>query len=77
VRQVGSNFRGQALADAARAHHHEQMAGPIALAVGLSRLVEITCPHCRMKKLVARGPKQFRVCPRCHRRFVDPLPRKR
>lgn len=53
------------------------MASPIALAVGLSRLIEITCPHCRMKKLVDRAPKQFRVCPRCHRRFADPRYRKR
>ncbi|HWO23679.1 MAG TPA: hypothetical protein VNO30_33285 [Kofleriaceae bacterium] len=53
------------------------MASPIALAVGLSRLVEITCPHCKKKKLASRAPKQFRICPQCHKRFADPLHRKR
>jgi len=52
------------------------MANPIALAAALSRLVEITCPHCRKKKLVTRAPKQFRICPHCHKRFPDP-PRRR
>jgi hypothetical protein len=49
------------------------MANPIALSAALARLVEITCPHCRKKKLIARAPKQFRTCPRCHKRFADPL----
>jgi len=61
-----------------RARDHAQaMAHPIALSAALSRLVEITCPYCRRKKLVAREPKQFRVCPRCHRHFADPLRRRR
>jgi ribosomal protein S27E len=55
------------------AHDHGGMANPIALSVALSRLVTITCPYCRKKKLVAREPKQFRTCPRCHKRFPDPL----
>jgi len=49
------------------------MASPIALAAALSRLVKITCPHCSHKKTVARAPREFRVCPRCHRQFPDPL----
>lgn len=53
------------------------MANPILLAAALSRLVPITCPHCHAKKLVAREPRQFRVCPRCHKRFQDPLKRRR
>jgi uncharacterized protein (DUF983 family) len=56
----------------------EAMANPIALAAALSRLTAITCPHCGKKKLVDRTLKQFRVCPRCHKRFPDPVqPRKR
>jgi transposase-like protein len=57
----------------ARAHHHGLMANPIALSIALSRLVAITCPWCKKKKLVAREPKQFRVCPSCHKQFPDPL----
>lgn len=48
------------------------MANPIALAAALSRLVAITCPYCGKQKAVDRTPKQFRVCPRCHKRFPDP-----
>jgi transposase-like protein len=64
------------LAFAAGPHHAGEMANPIALSAALSRLVAITCPHCRRKKLVARDPKRFRVCPHCHRRFPDPLRRR-
>jgi ribosomal protein L37AE/L43A len=53
------------------------VAGPIALSIALSRLVTIVCPFCRRKKLVDRAPKQFRVCPHCHKRFADPLPKRR
>ena len=53
------------------------MANPIALAAALSRLVTITCPHCRHKKRVARKAVAFRVCPTCHRHFPDPLGAKR
>jgi hypothetical protein len=49
------------------------MANPIALAAALSRMIAITCPYCRHKKLVERKPAAFRRCPRCHRRFEDPL----
>lgn len=48
------------------------MANPI-LAAALARLVQVQCPHCGRKKLVDRTPKQFRVCPRCHKQFPDPL----
>jgi transposase-like protein len=51
------------------------VANPIALAAALSRLVAITCPYCRRKKMVERAPKQFRTCPHCHKRFPDPLTR--
>jgi uncharacterized CHY-type Zn-finger protein len=53
------------------------MANPIALAAARSRLKTIICPHCHAKKLVSREPRQFRVCPRCHKRFPDPLKRRR
>lgn len=49
------------------------MAGPIALASALSRLVTITCPWCGQKKLVARKPVSHRVCSRCKKHFPDPL----
>lgn len=49
------------------------MAGPIALAAALSRLVTIRCPWCGQTKLVTRAPASHRVCPRCHRHFPDPL----
>lgn len=49
------------------------MANPIALAAALSRLTTITCPYCRHKKLVARKPAAFRVCPSCHKQYPDPL----
>lgn len=55
----------------------EAMANPIALAAALSRLTAITCPHCGKQKMVDRTPKQFRVCPRCHKRFPDPKSRKK
>jgi ribosomal protein S27E len=55
------------------------MASPIAIAAALSRLVKITCPHCGHVKTVAGRRATHRVCPRCHKRFPDPLsaPRKR
>jgi ribosomal protein S27E len=49
------------------------MAGPIALAAALSRLVTLTCPWCRHKKVVSRKPVSHRVCPRCKKHFADPL----
>jgi transposase-like protein len=49
------------------------MANPIALAAALARQVTITCPHCGQKKSVDRRPREFRVCPRCHKHFTDPL----
>jgi ribosomal protein L37AE/L43A len=51
------------------------MANPIALAAALARQVTITCPHCGQKKSVDRQPREFRVCPRCHKHFADPLAR--
>jgi transposase-like protein len=55
------------------------MANPIALAAALSRLVTITCPHCGNKKVVPKRAKAFakafRVCPRCHKQFPDPIAR--
>lgn len=57
------------------------MAGYIAMAAALSRLITIRCPWCKHAKKVERGRKvQFRVCPRCGKRFDDPLtarPKKR
>lgn len=54
------------------------MANPIALAAALSRVVKIRCPRCGHHKAVVKRPATFRVCPRCHRQFADPLtPRKR
>lgn len=53
------------------------MAGPIALAAALSRLVTITCPWCKHQKLVTRAPVHHRVCPRCKKHFPDPLARKK
>jgi ribosomal protein S27E len=53
------------------------MAGPIALASALSRLVRIKCPWCRNEKLVVKKPAAFRVCPRCHKQFPDPFSSKR
>lgn len=47
------------------------MAGPIALASALARLIEVTCPWCRHKKLVTRKPVAFHVCPKCKRHFND------
>ena len=49
------------------------MAGPIALAVALSRIVTITCPHCGYAKAVERKPVAYRVCSNCHTRFADPI----
>lgn len=56
------------------------MAGPIALAAALSRVVTIKCPWCGHKKAVTRRqPVSHRTCPRCHKHFPDPLakPKKR
>lgn len=49
------------------------MANPIAIAAALSRVVRVTCPHCGHRKMVDRKPRDFRVCPKCHRHFPDPL----
>jgi transposase-like protein len=43
------------------------------IAAALSRLVTITCPHCGHKKQVERRAVAFRSCPKCHRRFDDPI----
>lgn len=50
------------------------MAGYIAMAAALSRIVTIRCPWCKHAKKVERGRNvQYRTCPRCHKRFEDPL----
>ncbi len=50
------------------------MAGFIAMSAALSRLITVRCPHCGQQKKVERGRKvAFRLCPRCHKRFDDPL----
>jgi transposase-like protein len=49
----------------------------IGLAASLSRLVKITCPHCGHVKAAVRRPVAYRVCPRCHKQFKDPLASKR
>jgi ribosomal protein S27E len=53
------------------------LANPIALAAALSRMVAITCPHCRHKKMVLKKPAAHRTCPVCHKQFPDPLSAKR
>ncbi|HVV85920.1 MAG TPA: hypothetical protein VHE35_22830 [Kofleriaceae bacterium] len=53
------------------------MAGPIALAAALSRLVTLRCPWCGQEKLVTRTPVHHRVCPRCKRQYPDPLAARR
>jgi transposase-like protein len=53
------------------------MANPIVMAAAFARLVPIKCPHCRHHKLVERIPKAFRVCPRCHKHFPDPISARR
>jgi transposase-like protein len=53
------------------------MANPIAFAAALAaRTRTLTCPFCKHKKLADRAPKTFRVCPRCHKHFPDPLAKK-
>lgn len=49
------------------------MAGPIAMAAAMSRIVKIRCPHCGKEKAVERRPREFRVCPRCGKHFPDPI----
>jgi uncharacterized protein (DUF983 family) len=43
------------------------VAGPIAIASALARLVEITCPRCGRVKLFERTRRKtlLRTCPRC------------
>jgi len=53
------------------------MANPIAIAAALARMATIVCPHCGNKKLVERKAALFRVCPRCHKQFPDPLSKKK
>jgi len=53
------------------------MAGPIALASALSRLVEVKCPWCGHKKLVARKPVAYLVCPKCKKHFQSAKTAKR
>jgi hypothetical protein len=55
------------------------MAGPIALAAALARVVTIKCPYCKCEKVVSRAakPVQFRRCPRCHKTYPDPLAKKK
>ena len=52
------------------------MANPYVIAAALARQVEITCPHCGLRRLVERKPAHHRVCPRCKKQFPDPLARK-
>jgi len=50
------------------------MANPFAIAAALRRgTATIVCPHCGLKKVVARAPAHHRVCPRCKKQFPDPL----
>jgi hypothetical protein len=53
------------------------MANPIILAAALSRLAKITCPNCGKVKTVEKKPVAYRVCPRCHKHFPDPLAARR
>jgi uncharacterized protein (DUF983 family) len=53
------------------------MANPFVIAAALAGTVAITCPHCGKRKLVKRVAKTHRVCPRCHKRFPDPLASRR
>jgi transposase-like protein len=55
------------------------MAGPIALAAAMSRMVAIRCPWCGHRKLVSKkslAPAAHRVCPACKKHFPDPLAKK-
>ena len=47
------------------------MAGAIALAVALSRLVTTTCPHCGHTRAGVRRA-EHRVCTRCRKRYREP-----
>jgi len=51
------------------------MAGPIALSVAQTRIVDVQCPRCGKIKLVerVRQPTKRRTCPRC-KRALPPLP---
>ncbi len=50
------------------------MANPFVIAAALRRgTATITCPHCGLKKVVARTPAHHRVCARCKKQFPDPL----
>ena len=50
------------------------MANPFAIAAALRRgTVTIVCPHCGLKKVVARAPARHRICPRCKKQYPDPL----
>jgi transposase-like protein len=54
------------------------MANPIALAAALARLAKIKCPYCKHEKRVPRKPlPEFRICPKCKRRYPDPLSARR
>ncbi len=48
------------------------MAGPIALAAALAGTRKLTCPHCGHVKVVSQIRKAYRICPRCHKRFIEP-----
>ena len=52
------------------------MANPIILAALLSRQVTLTCPHCGHKKVAQRAKVAYRVCPRCHQKFLEPRVRR-
>jgi transposase-like protein len=47
------------------------------MAAALGRMASIKCPHCGRNKVVERIPKEFRVCPRCHKHFPDPIKTRR
>lgn len=49
------------------------MAGPIALSVAQTRIVDVQCPRCGKIKLVERAHRPAaRKCPRCKRDLPKP-----
>ena len=52
------------------------IASPVILIAAFGRLVRVKCPHCGHHKVVDRAPKQFRICPHCHKPYPDPLTKK-
>jgi ribosomal protein S27E len=39
----------------------------------LGALSTIRCPHCGHTRQVDRHPVAYRICPRCVKKFADPL----